>query len=93
MTDLPPDDRRFGALPYDEILVTDPVSGESVPMDTLGRPNRPADARQLAEWETRTFSKLRRDHEAPTPFDDELPDDPLADLEETRSALSRLGSA
>lgn len=52
-----------------------------------------ADPAALAEWETRTFSALRRHRDAATPVDDELPDDPLADLVETRSALERLGRA
>lgn len=52
-----------------------------------------ADRAKLAEWERRTFSALRRHRDAPTLVDDELPDDPLRDLEETRSALRRLDDA
>ena len=52
-----------------------------------------ADREKLAEWESRTFGAFRRQRDASTPFDDELPDDPLADLEETRSALRRLPPA
>lgn len=47
----------------------------------------------LADWEARTFTALRRQRDAATPVDDELPDDPLADLEATRSALNRLERA
>lgn len=57
------------------------------------RPNRPATTEALAEWETRTFSALRRRRDASTPVDDELPDDPLRDLAETKSALERMGRA
>ena len=49
-----------------------------------------ADPAALAEWEARTFTALRRHRDAATPIDDELPDDPLADLAETESALERL---
>jgi hypothetical protein len=52
-----------------------------------------ADPAKLAEWEARAFTALRRHRDAATIVDDELPDDPLADLEETRSALDRLGRA
>jgi len=52
-----------------------------------------ADPAKLAEWEARTFGALRRHRDATTPVDDELPDDPLADLEETRSALRRIPPA
>lgn len=62
-----------------------------------GRPERPhsngASREKLAEWERRTFSALRRHRDAPTLVDDELPDDPLRDLDETRSALRRLEGA
>lgn len=52
-----------------------------------------ADRDKLAEWEARTFGPLRRQRDAATLIDDELPDDPLADLDETRSALRRLPPA
>lgn len=45
---------------------------------------------RLAEWEARAFTALRRQRDATTPVDDELPDDVLADIDETRSALRRL---
>lgn len=47
----------------------------------------------LAEWQRGAFTKLRAHRDAATPIDDELPDDPLADLDETRSALDRLAGA
>jgi len=47
----------------------------------------------LADWEARAFAALRRQRDAATPVDDELPDDPLADLAATRSALDRLERA
>lgn len=49
-----------------------------------------ADRTKLAEWEAGAFSALRRHRDASTPVDDELPDDPLRDLDETRSALRRI---
>ena len=49
-----------------------------------------ADRARLAEWETRTFAALRRHADLATVVDDMLPDDPLADLDETRAALLRL---
>lgn len=52
-----------------------------------------ADRAAVIEWETATFDTLRRHRDASTIFDDELPDDPLADLDETRSALRRLYGA
>lgn len=52
-----------------------------------------ADRAKLAEWERSAFSLFRAHRDLVTVVDDELPDDPLADLEETRSALSRLESA
>lgn len=51
------------------------------------------DPAKLADWEARTFSALRRHRDAPTPIDDELPDDPLRDLDETKSALERIRRA
>lgn len=56
------------------------------------RGNNPAGAsrEKLAEWETRAFQKLKEHRNATTPVDDELPDELLADLEETRSALERV---
>lgn len=74
---------------YDEVLVLN-EAGETVPLHTLGRPSRPVTPEALAEWEARTFTALRKQRDAGTPFDDELPDDPLADLDETRAALARL---
>ena len=53
-------------------------------------PSGGASREKLAEWQARTFPALRRQRDAATPFDDELPDDTLADLDETRSALGRL---
>ena len=53
-------------------------------------PTGKASREKLAEWEARAFPALRRQRDAATPIDDELPDDPLADLDETRSALRRL---
>lgn len=50
-----------------------------------------ADVARLADWEVRTFTALRRQRDAATPVDDELPDDLLADVEATRAALRRLG--
>jgi hypothetical protein len=52
-----------------------------------------ADRTKLAEWEARTFGALRRHRDLVTIVDDELPDDPLADLDETRSALGRIPPA
>lgn len=52
-----------------------------------------ADPAKLAEWEQRAFGALRRHRDATTPVDDELPDDPLADVDETRSALRRIPPA
>lgn len=46
---------------------------------------------QLAAWERRAFSVLRRQAELVTVVDDELPDDPLADLGAMRATLRRLG--
>lgn len=57
------------------------------------KPSTGADRESLAAWEARTFSALRRQRDARTPIDDELPDDPLADLDETRSALARIRQA
>jgi len=54
------------------------------------RPHGTPTPQSLGEWEARTFSALRRHRDLVTVFDDELPDDPLADLDETRSALDRL---
>jgi len=59
-----------------------------------GRPSAGrADPDKLAEWERRAFSATRRHRDAATTVDDELPDDPVADLDETRSALRRLDGA
>ena len=52
-----------------------------------------ADREKLAEWEARTFGALRRHRDLVTVVDDELPDDPLRDLDETRSALERIARA
>jgi len=59
------------------------------------RQNAPAGANRdrLAEWETRAFTVLRRQADASTPVDDELPDDPWLDLDELRSSLARLPGA
>ena len=57
------------------------------------RGNSKPDPTKLAEWEAGAFSELRRQRDATTPIDDELPDDPLADLAETRSALQRIAGA
>ena len=51
------------------------------------------DPAKLADWEARTFSALRRRRDASTPVDDELPDDPLRDDAETKSALARIRRA
>lgn len=48
------------------------------------------DPAKIAEWEARTFGALRRQRDATTPIDDALPDDPLRDLDETRTALRSL---
>lgn len=45
----------------------------------------------LAEWEIRTFSAPRAQRDATTPFDNEIPENPLDHLDEFRSALVRLG--
>lgn len=51
------------------------------------------DPNKIAEWEARTFAALRRHRDASTPVDDELPDDPLRDDDETKSALARIRRA
>jgi len=61
--------------------------------DSARRSSGGADPAKLAEWEARTFSALRRHRDASTPVDDELPDDPLRDDAETKSALDRIGRA
>ena len=66
-----------------------PASRGERPSSKTGR----ADPAKLAEWERGAFSALRRHRDTPTLVDDELPDDPLRDLDETRSALRRLDSA
>ncbi|MDO8389303.1 MAG: hypothetical protein Q7V57_02360 [Actinomycetota bacterium] len=70
---------------YDEVLVLDDAR-ETVPLYTLRRPSRPSGPRELAGWETRTFSTFAANRDVLTPFDD----DPLADLDETRAALDRI---
>ena len=51
--------------------------------------------RALADWEARAFAALRRQRDAATPVDDELPDDPLADsldrLLDTASTGNQIG--
>lgn len=58
------------------------------------RGNDPRGARpaRLAEWETRRLEALRGAPPAAVSYDDELPDDLLADPEETRRILDRLRS-
>ena len=64
-------------------------------MTERGSTERPssggADRARLAAWERRAFTVLREHAELVTVVDDGLPDDPLADLDETRYALRRLG--
>ncbi len=59
------------------------------------RPSSPTGAsrEKLAEWEARTFSALRRNRDAATPVDDELPEEAWRDPVEMRSALDRLPPA
>lgn len=52
-----------------------------------------ADPVKLAEWQAEKFTAFRRHRDLVTVVDDELPDEPLADLDETRSALDRLRRA
>jgi len=54
------------------------------------RPHGKATPATVAEWEARAYPTFRRRRELVTVVDDELPDDPLRDLDETRSALDRL---
>jgi hypothetical protein len=59
------------------------------------RGNDPNGARpaRLAEWQTRRLEALRGRPARAVSYDDELPDDLLADPEETRRILDRLRSA
>lgn len=57
------------------------------------RPYRRPSREALAEWEAGRYEVLRRQRDLVTIVDDELPDDPLADMDETRSALDRLAGA
>lgn len=59
------------------------------------RPNAAGGAsrERLAEWEQRTYPLFRRRADASTPVDDELPEEGWRDLDELRSALSRIPSA
>jgi len=59
------------------------------------RPSSPtgrASLDRLVDWEANAYAVRRRHRSiaAGTPVDDELPDGPLADLDETRAALRRL---
>lgn len=65
----------------------------SSPGSPARRPSGSASRDRLAAWESQAFTALRRQRDATTPTDDELPDDPLANEEATRSALDRLGRA
>jgi len=88
MTDT--NDLPAGAF-FDEIFLLND-EGETVPVEHP-RPWRAATREALADFETELYDPLRRARDAKTPFDDELPVDPLADLDATRSALDRLGRA
>ena len=48
---------------------------------------------ELSEWMVRRFSALRRHAEAPMDLVDELPDDLLADPEESRRIIDRYRSS
>lgn len=52
-----------------------------------------ARADRLADWQARRFTALRRHAEHSTAMDDNLPDDPMADLEETRRAIDAARSS
>lgn len=91
MTDTDPTepsvDNRYGpGLYYDEVL------GGPEPDP---RPHRAPTRAGLSDWETSAFPALRRHRAAAasTPVDDDLPLDPLAHLEETRSTLARFPTA
>lgn len=58
------------------------------------RGNDPRGARpaRLAEWQTRRLEALRGAPSTSVSYDDELPDDLLADPEETRRILDRIRS-
>jgi len=62
--------------------------GDERPNSTTG-----ASRQKLAEWEAGAFTVLRRQRDASTPIDDELPEDAWQDLDEMRSALSRIPHA
>lgn len=44
---------------------------------------------RLAAWERRQFAAFRQRAWRSTPFDDELPDDLFADVDETLAAIAR----
>ena len=52
-----------------------------------------ASREKLAEWEAGAFSVFRRQRDAATPVDDELPEEAWRDRDEMRSALDRLPPA
>jgi hypothetical protein len=58
-----------------------------------GSDPRGARTERLAEWQTRRLAALRGRPARAVSYDDELPEDLLADPEETRRILDRLRSA
>lgn len=58
-----------------------------------GREHRRVSPAELAAWETGRFEVLRRARDAPTPFDDALPEEPWNNLDETQAMLERLRGA